>query len=64
MFDYDVCKSCGICVSNCPPKALKMIDKKPTVDLKTCIRCFCCQELCPHKAVSIKKPHIAKLFYR
>lgn len=64
IFDYDVCKSCGICVSNCPPKALKMIDKKPTVDLKTCIRCFCCQELCPHKAVSIKKPHIAKLFYR
>ncbi len=64
IFHHDACKSCGICVSNCPPKALKMVGNKPVVDLKTCIRCFCCQELCPHKAVSIKKPSIAKLFYR
>lgn len=64
IFHHDICKSCGICVSNCPPKALKMVGNKPVVDLKTCIRCFCCQELCPHKAVSIKKPSIAKLFYR
>lgn len=63
IFDYDVCKSCGICVSNCTPKALKRIEKH-TCDLKTCIKCFCCQELCLHKAVNIKKPYIARLFYR
>ncbi|WP_231968816.1 DUF362 domain-containing protein [Thermoanaerobacterium sp. RBIITD] len=63
-FNHEICKSCGICVSSCPPKALKMINRKPLVDLKTCIRCFCCQELCPHKAVKIKRPYLSKFLYR
>jgi formate hydrogenlyase subunit 6/NADH:ubiquinone oxidoreductase subunit I len=32
-----------------------MCGGKPRVDLGKCIRCFCCQELCPSKAVKIKR---------
>lgn len=63
-FEHSICKSCGICASNCPPKAIKMVEKKPTVDLKVCIRCFCCQELCPYKAVKIKKPYLSHFLFR
>lgn len=64
LFMHDICKSCGVCVKNCPPKALSMVSNKPVVDLKTCIRCFCCQELCPYKAVNIKKPLLSKFLFR
>lgn len=60
VFDYDICKSCGDCAANCPPRAIKMIDKHPCVDLNACIRCFCCQELCSYKAVTISKPWLFK----
>jgi uncharacterized protein (DUF362 family)/ferredoxin len=58
VFMEDVCKGCWDCERNCPPKAIKMVDRKPQVDLEQCIRCFCCQELCPHMAVQIKRPWI------
>ncbi len=37
---------------------------KPTHQYKRCIRCYCCQEICPHKAISIKIPLLGKLIYR
>ncbi|WP_026487363.1 DUF362 domain-containing protein [Caldanaerobius polysaccharolyticus] len=63
-FIYEVCKGCGVCAANCPPGALSMQDKKPHVDLEKCIRCFCCQELCPYKAVEIKQPFISRFMFR
>ncbi|MFR7619852.1 MAG: NADH-quinone oxidoreductase subunit I [Blautia sp.] len=27
----------------------------PVYDYKKCIRCFCCQEMCPHQAIQVKK---------
>jgi len=26
----------------------------PQVDADTCITCFCCQEMCPEKAIALK----------
>ncbi|SHE68127.1 Uncharacterized conserved protein, DUF362 family [Caldanaerobius fijiensis DSM 17918] len=63
-FNYNSCKGCGVCVSNCPPGALSMLNKKPVVDLDKCIRCFCCQELCPHRAVEIRQPFISRFMFR
>ena len=50
---------CGICVQSCPVpgKAVdfrKGKDKPPVYDYKKCIRCFCCQEMCPKKAIKVK----------
>ena len=60
----DKCKRCGLCIDICPisPKALSLNDnditKPPTYDYSRCIRCFCCQEMCPHGAIVIKEPRI------
>ncbi|MCO1603838.1 DUF362 domain-containing protein [Desulfosporosinus nitroreducens] len=61
MFEHDKCAGCRDCVNNCPPKALKMNEnQRPVVDLQACIRCFCCQELCPHHAVKLFKPWLGR----
>lgn len=61
VFSHDQCKGCSDCVNNCPPKALVLNDqKRPMVDLEVCIRCFCCQELCPHQAVDIFRPWLGR----
>jgi len=38
-----------------------MENERPEADLKGCIRCYCCHELCPSKAVEIKTPALARL---
>lgn len=60
------CIKCGICVSNCPleKKALSMNKEKngyPVYDYAKCIRCYCCQEMCPQKAIEVKVPFLAKI---
>jgi len=47
----DICKGCGICVKVCPATALTIRKGKPYFDYSKCIRCYCCQEMCPEGAV-------------
>lgn len=54
------CKGCKKCFEHCPPKAIVMSKDKAVIDYNKCIRCFCCQELCPYFMVKVKKP----LLYR
>lgn len=58
LFIKEKCTGCNICVKHCPVNALiyKGKDKGIICDYNKCIRCFCCHELCPAKAISIKKP--------
>lgn len=55
----DRCRKCGVCVESClvEGKAVTFADGRketPTYDYKKCIRCFCCQEMCPYKAIEVK----------
>lgn len=54
----ELCKKCGICHSVCParPKAINMRKGLPEFNLKNCLRCFCCQEMCPTGALILKEP--------
>lgn len=65
----EVCKTCGVCVEVCPieEKAInwKNGDKSipPIYDYTKCIRCYCCQEMCPHHAIEVKTPILGKILY-
>ena len=59
------CTGCHRCVQACPvnPKAIMVVnrDKLPRYDYGACIRCFCCHEMCPSRAIFIKEPLIKKM---
>ncbi len=61
VINASLCKMCGKCIEVCPvePKALSWNNENtfkspPKYSYKSCIRCFCCQEICPEKAINIK----------
>lgn len=55
------CKGCEKCFEHCPPKAIRMVNNKAVIDYNKCIKCFCCQELCPYLMIKVKKPIIYRL---
>jgi len=63
----DKCTQCGTCVHSCPveDKAVNWLNgdktKAPVYDYKKCIRCYCCQEMCPEGAIVLKDPMIIKV---
>ena len=61
------CIMCGVCITVCPvkPKAVDWLNgdtsQPPAHDYRTCIRCYCCQELCPEKAIELRKPLLRRV---
>ena len=50
--DADACKSCGICLQNCPAEAITGEKKVPyVIDQEKCTLCGTCWEKCPFAAV-------------
>ena len=61
----DLCIACGICVKSCPVPGgalhFKKKGKPPVYDYKKCIECYCCQEMCPKKAIYAYQHPITKI---
>ncbi|MFI3250433.1 MAG: DUF362 domain-containing protein [Eubacteriales bacterium] len=54
VIDKDLCIGCGKCLEICSKDTILLQNKKAKVVQKNCIRCFCCHEVCPVKAIDIK----------
>ena len=59
--DRSRCIGCGKCAESCPPKTIRIQNRKAKIDPSGCIKCFCCHEMCPVKAISVRKPRITRL---
>ena len=55
------CQRCGHCVTHCPPQAMTLGKTGVKIDYGRCIRCFCCQELCPYNAITTRQGILLKL---
>lgn len=53
-------QACDACVTACPtlPPAVNLVDGRPSVDVRTCIGCGLCEQLCPiaPKAIQVENP--------
>lgn len=53
-------QACDACVTACPtqPPAVNLVDGHPSVDVRTCIGCGLCEQLCPvaPKAIQVENP--------
>ncbi len=59
--DHNLCKLCNDCVTHCPADVMKIEQDKLHINYDGCIRCFCCQELCPHGALKTKQGVLLRL---
>lgn len=70
VIDETLCTNCGTCVKQCPvnPKAVDWHrgnkTSPPSYDYDRCIRCYCCQELCPEGAVTVKETLLGRVIFR
>lgn len=55
------CRLCGKCWQYCPAKAVVSDGKKIIFNYDTCIRCYCCVEVCPHGVLRVEEPLPGKL---
>ena len=63
-FDEDNCKGCGLCVTACPKKIVKMettrLNKKGfgpayVEEMDKCIGCAFCATMCPDMIIVVEK---------
>jgi len=65
VIDNGKCSSCRICEKNCPAACIKITSGKGgKIDYNRCIMCFCCQELCSYKAITLKSNFLARALLR
>jgi len=70
VIDNRKCTLCGTCTEICPvePKAVNWNGGNdrlpPSYNYDLCIRCYCCQEMCPEGAISTQSPLLGKLLAR
>jgi uncharacterized protein (DUF362 family)/Pyruvate/2-oxoacid:ferredoxin oxidoreductase delta subunit len=60
----DMCKLCGECWKYCPAGAIGHDKKRIHFDYDTCIRCYCCIEVCPYGALRTHETVMGKMARR
>lgn len=55
------CSFCRECFGICPQRTIFEREKKAWVDVRACIHCLCCHEVCPSQAIRLKKTRMGGL---
>jgi nitroreductase/Pyruvate/2-oxoacid:ferredoxin oxidoreductase delta subunit len=50
--DTEKCIGCGLCVKDCFPKDIEMVDNKAKINNVTCFKCGHCIAICPKAAIT------------
>ena len=58
------CVGCGVCIANCPAQTIARVDDRARIDPAKCIYCYCCHELCPERAVDLRRPFLNRILTR
>ncbi len=58
------CAQCGSCVLACPARAIRDTGGVVQIDERSCIRCYCCHEVCPNGAITLVAPRALRLLLR
>ncbi len=62
--DKHACKGCGLCVTVCPKKILRLSETElndkgyspvEIIDMETCIACASCAKMCPDVVFTVEK---------
>lgn len=70
VINKEICTGCGECIDKCPVGRAALdwtagkTRKFPDYDYSQCIRCYCCQEVCPAGAITIENPLLGRLIFR
>lgn len=58
------CSGCGQCARSCPPQVISIVDRRARIDRSSCIRCYCCHEMCPEGAIRLRRGGAARFTER
>lgn len=62
--DTKTCTFCGECWGHCPARAITLRQKRISFDYDTCIRCYCCVEICPGGALNTVETTVGRALRR
>lgn len=61
--DKSICRRCNLCKVSCPVSAIESDERGYYIDYVKCIGCMCCHEVCPYRAIGVKRNILTKMVW-
>jgi MinD superfamily P-loop ATPase len=62
VINYDLCTSCGVCITYCRFDAISLINNKVVISGISCDGCFLCTRICPENAIKMVQNDKSKMY--